>query len=334
MPKEKRSTRLFGMRCRIEGSMKAFACYNTDEKVRRASSSGGVYSLIAEKIIADGGIVAAAVYNDKLEVEHTLCTTREELEKTRGSKYQPSHLGDIFKTLKAELERGRVALFVGTPCQCAGLLAFLSKPYENLFVVDFICHGVPSRLAWREYVKSLGARGFKLKSVNMRDKSRSWSSYRWLLEDEKGRVKSENHSDNPFMKGFVANIYLRPSCFECRFKGVERKTDFTLGDYWGVASCQSDMYDDRGTSLVFVHSEKGEKLFNEISQKMKVSPANLEKALFFNTCAVKSVEKTPKREVFFKSVCGGEDFISTVNRLVKKPFVKSLKRRIKRILGR
>ena len=314
--------------------MKAFACYNKNESVRAESSSGGVYTLLAEYVLSKGGAVAAAVYNDEVEVEHVIVRDSAELERTRGSKYQPSFLKNTFRELREILDRGEWALFVGTPCQCAGLLAFLKKPYEKLVVCDFICHGVPSRRAWREYLKSLEKKGFSAKSVNMRDKSRGWSAYRTTLTDEKGRARSENHSDNPYMTGFVANLYLRPSCFECRFKGLERKTDITLGDFWGVEACQSEMFDDRGTSLVFVNTEKGEKIFSEISKDMITAAADEEKAVKYNPCAVSSVSRNTKRDAFFKSLDDGKDFVLTVKRLVKKPFVKTLKRKIKKILGR
>ncbi len=316
------------------GNIKAFACYNEDEKVRLESSSGGVYSLLANYVIGQGGVVAAAVYNENLEVEHVLCTSVEEIEKTRGAKYQPSHLGNIFKQIKETLDKGNLALFVGTPCQCGGLLSYLGKDYENLITTDFICHGVPSRLAWREYIKSLSERGFSLKEVNMRDKSSGWLGYKWRLVDTKGKVRFENHSDNPFMKAFSKNVCLRPSCYECRFKGFDRKTDITLGDYWGVNSCQKDMFDNKGTSLVFVNSEKGEKIFSQISEHMRVEPTEAEKAVSYNVCALESVKRPHARQAFFDSMKNGKDFIGTVNKLFKTPFSKKLKKSIKKILGR
>ena len=314
--------------------VKAYACYNENEKVRLESSSGGVYSLLANYVIGKGGVVAAAVYNNDLEVEHVLCTSVEDIEKTRGAKYQPSHLGYVFKEIKEALEKGQLALFVGTPCQCSGLLSYLQKDYENLITADFICHGVPSRLAWREYLKSLSKRGFELREVNMRDKSSGWLGYKWRLVDKNGKVKNENHSDNPFMKAFSKNVCLRPSCYECHFKGFNRKTDLTLGDFWGVNACQKEMFDNKGTSLVFVNSDKGEKIFSYISDSMRFMPTDAETAVSYNVCALESVKRPKARQTFFDSLDDGKDFVEVVNKLFKTPFVKKLKKIIKKILGR
>ncbi len=142
--------------------------------------------------------------------------------------------------------------------------------------------------AWRSYCNSLSSTGFTPVSVNMRDKSSGWKNYSWRLTDSKGNSKTQLNSDNFYMNGFVNDLYLRPSCSVCRFKGIERKTDITLGNYWEVNKEHPEMDDDKGTSLVFVHSEAGQKLFNSVSDFMVFKSALFDQAVKYNSSAVMS----------------------------------------------
>lgn len=313
---------------------RVYACYNRNDDIRSKSSSGGIYYLLAREVLCKGGVVFAACY-DGLDVVHKRIDNENELFDSLGSKYMPSILGDTFTSVKNELTNGRTVLFAGVPCQCGGLLSYMKRcntDCTNLITVDVICHGVPSKKAWNSYCDSLSAIGFNLASVNMRDKSSGWKSYSWKLTDTEGKSKTEPNADNPYMKGFVSDIYLRSSCSNCRFKGLERQTDITLGDYWGVNKVQPDMDDDKGTSLVFVHSEAGQQLFDAVSDSVVCSSALVEEAVKHNPSMVTSSVVSDKRTALFQRSAEGEDFCDIVEELTRKPVSVQMKRKAKSMI--
>ncbi len=313
---------------------RVYACYNKNNEIRAKSSSGGIYYLLAEEVLGNGGVVFAACY-EGLNVVHKRIDDEGELLDSLGSKYMPSNLGDTFTDVKADLVAGRTVLFAGIPCQCGGLLSFLKNcktDCMNLITMDVICHGVPSKKAWRSYCNSLRNTGFNLDSVNMRDKSSGWKNYSWKLTDSEGESKTQLYFENLYMKGFVSDLYLRPSCSNCRFKGIDRTTDITLGDYWGVNKVQPDMDDDKGTSLVFVHSEAGMKLFDAISESVVCTSALIEKAVKYNPSAVASSSASSNRTEFFQRTASGEDFCDTVKEMTKKPIIVRMKGKLKNMI--
>ena len=314
---------------------KVFACYNKNDDVRMISSSGGMYYLLAEKVINKGGIVYGACY-EGTEVVHHRIETIDGIPDSCGSKYIPSKLNDTFLMIRKDLKDGKKVLFTGTPCQCAGLKSFIGNN-DNLYLADFICHGMPSKTAWNAYLDSLKKNGQIVTGVNMRNKSSGWLNYSWVIKDQDNNEIRQSHNDNKYMKGFIADLYLRPSCYTCHFKGVERVTDFTMGDYWGVQSIQPDMYDDKGTSLFFVHSDKGMELFEEIQNQIVYKEADVERAIKANPSIVSCAKTTKKREQFFSRINANEDFIEVVSDLTKVTLQVKVKRKaknmIKKILG-
>ena len=313
-----------------------YAAYNVNEKERMESSSGGIYSLIAEYVINHNGTVYAACYNEKLEVQHCRIDSVQNIVKSRGSKYVQSLLGDTYQRVYSDLNENRMVLFVGTPCQCAGLLKFLPEKFNyNLICVDFICHGVPSKKTWEEYKRSVEKKVGKINSVNMRNKSTGWSKckYSWKINGG-NREYIQPQSENTYMRGFIANLYLRPSCYKCCFKGINRQTDITLGDFWGVWNLMPDMDDNKGTSLVFVHSEKGKRILEDLKGKMIIAEADIEEAIKINTSMIKSSTPNIKSVEFRKRMVAGEDFINVVQDLLKLPLQERLKNMFKNKVSR
>lgn len=308
---------------------KAFACYNTIEKIRMKSSSGGFFYLIADKVISEGGIVYGACY-EGTNVVHRRITDKEEIEACCGSKYVESVLKDTFKNVKKDLKAGKQVLFSGTPCQCNGLMAYVGDN-KNLYVTDLICHGIPSRKAWQAYLDSMRNRGHKIKTVNMRDKTSGWSMFSWRLREADGRDMTELYTQNLYMTGFLKDYYLRPSCYACHFKGIERKTDFTLGDYWGVQDIQPEIFDDRGISFVLIHTDKGMKMFRTVEDNLKYIEADMKRAVEKNPNIVSSVKKPKQREKFFTMMEKEKDFICIMDKLTKPTLYKYMKRKMKDI---
>lgn len=259
--------------------LKVYAAKNRDEEIRRQSSSGGIFTLLAEKVIQEGGVVFGARFDEHWEVRHDYTETIEGLAAFRGSKYVQSRMEDNYGKAEQFLKQGSKVLFSGTPCQVAGLKRFLRKEYENLLTVDFVCHGVPSPGVWRTYLKETVARmcdknsvstdpismeNAHVESISFRDKSSGWKKYSFSLTlsaTTRSGVKNtvslcELFPQNPFMKGFLADLYLRPSCYACVAKSGKSDSDITIGDLWGAPAIIGNDDDDRGTSLVLVNKER------------------------------------------------------------------------------
>lgn len=255
-----------------------------------------------------------------------------DIQKGCGSKYIPSDLSETFLRVNSDLENGEIVLFVGTPCQCGALLNFVGDK-SSLYCIDFVCHGVPSPHAFDSYIQSQELIHGKILSVNMRDKTTGWSkySYCWKIKSKTGEF-IQKQNENAFMKGFVSNLYLRPSCSSCAFKGTNRQTDITLGDYWGAWDIQPELDDNKGTSLLLIHTEKGQELFERISDNIVKAPAPIESAVTNNPSLVASSHPSSKREKFFRLITEGEDFIKIVEELTMKSVVDRAKGKIKTII--
>ena len=241
----------------------AVAAWNPDDAVRMGSSSGGVFTLLAQNVIARGGVVFGARFDEEWNVVHDCVVTAEGIELFRGSKYVQSVIGDNYSKAEGFLKQGRQVLFTGTPCQIAGLRLFLKQDYENLLLVEVACHGVPSPKVWREYLASASDNS-SLATVNFRSKTTGWKNYSVLIGD-----KSQPHDDDEFMGCFLKNYSLRPSCFNCRFKGGQSGADITLADFWGIGVVAPHLDDDHGTSLVIVNTIKGQRHLDGCQMKQE-----------------------------------------------------------------
>ncbi len=311
----------------------AYACINKDDKIRSLSSSGGVFTALAERVIEQNGTVFGAAFDDDFEVVHTYINDASQLFRQRGSKYVQSRIGSTYKEAKEFLDDGKLVLFSGTPCQIAGLKAYLGKNYENLITVDLICHGVPSPKVWKKYLRyQENMHSLKLlpKSIiNFRDKCTGWYKFSLSIEFDEKVSYSKDLSQDLFMKAFLNNICLRPSCYNCHSKSICRQSDITLADFWGVKQQLPDMFDNKGTSLVLINSEVGRKLFEDIQKKLIVAETDYDVAIERNTAAYKSC-KMPKQRLKFMTSLDTVDFKSNVESNLKISIIKKIKRIIKR----
>lgn len=305
---------------------KAIAAINLDEKTRLESSSGGIFTLIAERIVEQGGVVfGAALTSDFKAVEHICVDNSDDLEKLRGSKYLQSEIGDTYKQAKEYLDNGRKVLFTGTPCQIGGLLSYLKKPYDNLYTQDIICHGVPSPMVWRKYVEECEHKSVsQTKRMFFRHKKYGWKTYAVLFEFSNSTAYVKRFQEDAFMRLFLSDICLRPSCYACSFKSLYRQADITLADFWGIQNVIPDMDDDKGISLVLVHSEKGRQLLNEISHDIRQANVELACVEKYNPAVNKSAAYNSNREKFFCNVQKNR-----MDELAKKYTKRSLKAKIK-----
>lgn len=305
-------------------SVDVYVAYNTDEKIRVRSSSGGVFTLIAENILNDGGIVYGVAFDDQWNVVHRRVDNINDLDLLRGSKYVQSNLCDAYSRCVYDLKSGKKVLFSGTPCQITGLYSFLGKPYNNLFTVDIICHGVPSPLVWRKYL-SERFEVSNIKSINFRSKTNGWSNFSVKIEQRNKLNYEIKANKDVFMKGFLDNLYLRASCHNCRFKSVGRFSDITLADAWGVEEFKPELYCSTGTSMVLIQSERGKKLLNDISKYLEISKVPVSVVMKYNSAVNKSVLKHKNREVFFSKLNDCESVCKIIDKLVDR---RSLRKKI------
>lgn len=313
---------------------KAYAAYNKDETIRLQSSSGGVFTLLALQTLQNGGAVFGAVLStDCKSVHHTMVSNEADLAKLRGSKYLQSEIGVCYEQAQTFLHQGKPVLFSGTPCETEGLKTFLRQDYDNLTCVDLICHGSPSPKLWEKYVEyQKKENGQTVKEVYFRHKKYGWQEFSVKLRFENNTEYIQKLNKDSFMQMFLQNLCLRPSCYVCEFKKKNRVSDITLADFWGSGRVCPDMDDDKGLSLVVVHSAKGGKLLEEIKGKMELREVPLEDALRGNPSMTHSCKKPEKRDEFMQNMLTWS--IPQLEKMyVKKPsFLAKIKRLVKKVL--
>ena len=307
------------------------AAKNPDEAVRLQSSSGGIFSMLAEKVIYEGGVVFGARFDENWNVIHDYTTTIAELSLFRGSKYVQSIIGNSFIQARKFLIEGKKVLFSGTPCQIRALKLFLRRDYENLLTVDVVCHGVPSPGVWRSYLEYIlrhdGAAEkntvlFSLKEmseisdITFRDKSTGWKKYGFVVMS-KSALKADKNSVcgevsaidnieylhetldvNIFMRGFLKDLYLRPSCYDCPSKSGKSHSDITIADFWGVNRYYPEFDDDKGVGLVLVNSEKGNSILSSLNIDKIETTYN--QAFANNPAIIRSARLNKWRKIFWQ----------------------------------
>lgn len=340
------------------------AVKNPDEKERMNSSSGGVFLPLAREVINKGGVVFGAVYDESWEVHHVYAEKIEDVYPMMGSKYLQSKIENTFKDAERFLKQGREVLFVGSPCQIAGLRTYLrNKQYPNLLAVDFLCHGVPSPGVWRRYLAetyggydakeqsrlqaTAGKNSVLLSSLNamspigdikFRDKRESgWKKYRFVVlkksaskADQNTVLSSDIHYDNPFMRGFLSDIYLRPSCYACKCKNGVNHSDLTIADFWGINLIAPEFDDDKGVGLVLVNSSKGKGYFDSLN--MTVRNSTLDKAHLYNGGFNEHTHAHPKRVLFFTLISQGKTIKDAVDICLKISLPSRIKNKTKRLV--
>ena len=324
--------------------LKVYAAKAKDDALRKESSSGGVFSLLACQVISDGGIVyGAAIRGNDLSVYHCSAENEEELSWLRGSKYVQSDVGDTYECVKDQLATGREVLFSGTPCQVAGLRKYLSKDYGNLTCVEVICHATPSPLAWRKFlekraVASAGGRDSArpeaviVRRISFRRKNCGWKRYSLSLRFANDKEYLQDLYTDSFLRGFLSELYNRPSCHNCHVRELRSGADITLGDYWNVHQRFPEMDDDGGTSVVLVDSEKGSALVKRIAPLCDMVASDYEDVCRTNPAIYRSSPPNRKRGKFFKLVGKGADFDATVKRLLRRPLSRRIASLAKRLI--
>lgn len=324
------------------------AAKHKDETLRRAGSSGGMFSWLAQYALKRGGVVFGAAFDGNWNVVHQSAQDEQELDKLRRSKYVQSDMQECFRLAKQFLQEGKTVLFTGTPCQIAGLKNYLGGDYPSLITADIICHGVPSPLVWSRFVRETIPLQ-DIAGIDFRYKRFGWDAsylcikkkdgaslpeikgllkpFKALLLRSKGRLFKIVYT-LPFT---ISNLYERPSCHACSFKGRAKYADFTMADLWGVKDFLPEMYDDKGISVLMLNSPKAEGLFDEFKDNLIYKDISFENMAKYNPYFMKSTDPSPFRAQFFDALINKkESFYSLIR---NKRGIKPLILKIIRFLG-
>lgn len=347
-----------------------YAAINPDSDVRQSSSSGGIFSALADAVLSQGGVVFGVCWDKEWRLVFDYVETRDDLYRFRGSKYLQAHIGDAYIRAEQFLKSGRQVLFTGTPCQIAALKRYLKRDYDNLLAVDVICHGAPSPGVFRSYLSEeiaqvadrqqknsvslsskpyiteqnvLNTVGWYIEDIQFRDKRLGWKKFSFTLrlaeasaEGDKNTVSlSYPLNENVFMRGFLRDFYLRPSCYSCPAKSGKSGSDITLGDFWGINQLKSEIDDDQGISAVMVNTPQGASWLDSLS--LEQCSMSYDDVCRYNSAIVRSVACPPQRVKFFERY-GKESFfvlvcdlccISLARRVVNK--LKAILSKVKRV---
>lgn len=304
---------------------------NPDIKTRLESSSGGIFTLLAEYIVRMGGVVFGARFDAQWRVVHDYTDNIDGLPAFRGSKYVQSIIGGSYYDAKRFLEEGRTVLFSGTPCQINALKRFLDKGYANLYTVDIVCHGVPSPLVWKDYLDYINPTHERIRSINMRDKSRGWSRYSYKISSQEVPLYDDYASNSEYLRLYINGITVRPSCFNCPMKGGRSHSDITLADAWGIKEVFPDMDDEQGASVVCLNTDAGIGLYSAVSKVSRPFPKD---AFFKSNPSFHSSTKESSYRNLFWELYKKEGFSAYNSTLksIKHPLHKRLLHKIMRLL--
>lgn len=297
--------------------LKSVAAYNLDAEMCFKSTSGGIFTLLAEQVIADKGVVFGARFTDDWSVVIDFVEEYSALSLFRGSKYVQASVGKSFANVERFLKDGRKVLYSGTPCQIAGLNHFLGKNYDNLLTVDVACHGVPSPELWSRYVNELEQNFFhgdKITNINFRYKYDTWRGYRLELKSPH-LTYSVPRGKNPYLRPFFEGLSIREACYHCICKDGRNHADLTIADYWGAEHVEPEMENDNGLCLVIIHSKKGEQYFPY--EQVRHKETDLEKAKLYNEGLHANTHRHPKRDTFFKKINKSKSVIEVMEDVLK-----------------
>lgn len=303
-----------------------YAVKNKRDSVRKVSASGGVFSAISDWILKEGGSVYGAIFEENFEVVHVRAQDDYVRDQMRGSKYVQSKLGPIFQKVKQDLERGQKVLFSGTPCQVDGLKHYLGKDYDTLYLCDIICHGVMSPYILRDFIKLLREKFHTMiTSICFRDKKEDWMNQRWIYCLKGRRERVDDVYLLKLKKLYRDHLVIRPSCYECQYTNLNRISDITIGDYWGIDEAVPGFRDSLGVSCILIHTDKGKDLFKSILEELEVIQTPVKKCM--QPQLMYPPEMSEKRDEFWEYY-KKHSFGKALNRYARLSFKDGIKARI------
>lgn len=308
--------------------LSVYAAKNKDEETVRQSSSGGVFTALAEQVISKGGVVFGVRFDKSWQAVFDHTDDIEGLSAFRGSKYVQANVGNAFAEARDFLKAGRQVLFSGTPCQVAALHRFLQRDYDNLLTVDFICHGVPSPKVWQRYLKEITQNArHAISDIQFRNKQDGWKRFNFVIDYDEASDHyhlSSWHKENHYMRIFLNDVILRPSCYDCNAKGGRSGSDMTIADFWGIAHWHPELDDDKGINALLINTSKGTAFLNQC--ELNKWESSREKVLSSNPALIRSAKRHPRRSQFFSRLDDSE----SVTRLIDDTLRITLGDRLRR----
>ena len=292
-----------------------YAAYSDDDNALR-SSSGGMFGIVASDILNNGGYVCGAAFDKDWSVKHIIISDVADLDKLRVSKYVQSDTNNVYGKIKDLLDAGNKVLFSGTPCQIAGLYGFLRKDYDNLLTCEVFCHGAPSPMVWKRYIKEVSD-GRKITAINFRDKEKALNNkscpYNVTFYFDNGQCLTKPYIEYSYMKGFLRNLYLRKSCATCKFAKTQRASDLSFGDFWGYNKIDKRRNVKKGISADLVNTEKGKAIFDSVRKNLSfIRPVRFSDIVSGNPVLVKALPAHKNRTMFFDDFNNSKDKASDI----------------------
>ena len=285
-----------------------YACWDENKQERKAATSGGVFTCLAKNIISNGGVVYGAVYDFDMRVIHERICSLDEANRSRGSKYVQSDTLHIYKKVENDIKKGMKVLFSGTPCQIAALKNYLGKEYDNLLLIDIMCHGVSSPLVYDDYLEWLEEKKkSKLCGLNFRYKKPGWSVFSIKADFCNASPYISSKFEDPYLIFFLSDLILRRSCFKCKFASPERVGDITLADFWQYRAKKIKDKSENGVNLVLINTKKGVQYFENIENEIYKEKHSWEEAYTSNLQFTKPVN-IPKEYDEFWSIYNQKGF--------------------------
>ena len=302
-------------------TLHAYSLIHNDKITVKNSTSGGAFTALSDVILEEGGVVVGAVMEDDFTIHHILTNNPEMRNKMRGSKYVQSAMENIYVAIKQALKDGKKVIFTGTPCQCAGVKSFFGDKYENLIIVDFLCHGVPNNKMFKEHINYLEKQyGKKIVGYTFRDKRYGWNSYNNNNNNADGTIGTRL-INQAYYNFFLSNLSLRDSCFNCKYRSLHKPSDITIADFWGIEKLIGKK-NHTGVSMVLTHSGKGEALVQKSSSRCEVCEYPFEKIAY--RISLKPAPRHKNEAAFWRTY-----EVGNYPAVIKKFFDNSLKQRIR-----
>ena len=279
---------------------KAFAAWSLDDSVRTSSSSGGVYSVLGEHVLRNGGVIGGCRFDQNMVLKHELCDVPGCTVRFRGSKYVQCFTDGVYRKIRNELENRKTVIFAATPCQVAGLLAYLKRPYDSLIVCDVVCHGVPSQKILRSYLARHKLSPDPGRSVIAFRDLNGWGDFYVRITDQDGKEWKADDTNNEFIRAFLSGYDYNEACYACPYACIERTGDLTLADFWGLGKTTPFSGDaTRGCSLILVNTRKGADLLESVRDKLFLEERTIEEARQGNGQLRSPMQRPPMRDEFY-----------------------------------
>ncbi|WP_285816253.1 Coenzyme F420 hydrogenase/dehydrogenase, beta subunit C-terminal domain [Xylanibacter rodentium] len=315
----------------IVSPIDCYAAKSSDETIRKESSSGGMFTLIAEYVLSQNGVVFGARFDENWQVVMDYTENKDGLKKFRGSKYVQCSIGDSYAQARDFLKSGRKVLYTGSSCQIAGLRRYLGHNYDNLLLVDYLCHGAPSPFLWEKYLEEISQHNVSsLTNISFRSKKRGWKNYGIVIEVGKHIIVDSAFFNNIYMKAFLSDMSLRPSCYHCLARNGRSGSDLTIGDHWAIRNINTLFDDDDGVSLVLLNTDKGYKTFKRINTES--IQTDFEKSKKYNGAFYKATEEHLHRKRFFRKLQYRDDVCSLINEELEITMFDHIQKNVKKLL--